>query len=261
MSPCGACQAWTASRLAWRALASSNAKVSESAQWSRSPMPITTCRWVAAVSSRTTTTGPDAWLAAYRLTEPSTIAVKAPRPREPTTSISAPAPASVTAWAGCPLSWSVSISRPGAVLAARSAAAARAPSRSLRRTSVTVSYSDSVGPARETIRGSSVAADTIRSGAPRSMASLAAQSTARNDSSEPSVPATMGFEAIASPPWRTRMRRVVLGTSFAHCHHDRAPCAAARAFRPYLPGLRSRAVTRTGRSPDRSASAVTAVPR
>ena len=55
-------------------------------------------------------------------------------------------------------------------------------------------------PAREIIRGGSDGAATIRSGAPRSKASLAAQSTARSDSSEPSVPATIGLAAIARPP-------------------------------------------------------------
>jgi ornithine carbamoyltransferase len=55
-------------------------------------------------------------------------------------------------------------------------------------------------PTRAAMRGSSAAAATIRSGAPRSAASLAAQSTARSDSSEPSVPATMGLAAIARPP-------------------------------------------------------------
>ena len=143
-------------------------------------------------------TGVDAWLAAYRLTEPSSRAVNAPVPREPSTSISAPDPLSVTACAVGPFSSSVSISTPAAALAARSAATASARSRSSTRTSVTVSYW--VSSVCGLIRGSRPAVATIRSGAPRKAASLAAQSTARSDSSEPSVPATMGFDAMARPP-------------------------------------------------------------
>jgi hypothetical protein len=138
-----------------------------------------------------------------RLTEPSSRAVNAPVPREPRTSMSAPEPASVTAWATGPVSSSVSISTPAAVSAARSAAVARARSRSLSSTSVTVSYVLPLAPARGLIRGSRPAVATIRSGAPRSAASLAAQSTARSDSSEPSVPATMGFDAMTRPPLGT----------------------------------------------------------
>ena len=71
------------------------------------------------------------------------------------------------------------------------AAAASARSRFSDSTSVTVS---TWGPSwRPIIRGSSAAADTIRSGAPRRTASRAAQSTARSDSSEPSVAATIGL--------------------------------------------------------------------
>jgi hypothetical protein len=125
-------------------------------------------------------------------------------PREPSTSICAPEPLSVTAWAVGPRSGSVSMSTPGAVLAARSAAAASAWSRSPSRTSVTLSYSSAL--ARDLIPGDAAAAAAIRSGAPRSAASLTAQSTARSDSSEPSVPATMGLAAIDRPPWRTLFR-------------------------------------------------------
>ena len=103
MSDCGVCQAWMATRLALRRAASSNAKVSAAALPSRPPMPTPTWRCAAPISSRTTTTGLDAWVAAYRLTEPRIIAANAPTPREPTTSISAPDPASVTASAGPPL--------------------------------------------------------------------------------------------------------------------------------------------------------------
>jgi hypothetical protein len=67
------CQAWTAIRLARRTLAPSNAKVSESAQASRSPMPMPTCRCTGAVWPRRITTGQDARAAAYRLTDPSAI--------------------------------------------------------------------------------------------------------------------------------------------------------------------------------------------
>ena len=115
-----------ATRLALRRAASSNAKVSAAVLPSRPPMPTPTWRCAAPISSRTTTTGLDAWVAAYRLTEPRIIAANAPTPREPTTSISAPDPAAVTASAGPPCRWSASISRSGATLAARAVAAVRA---------------------------------------------------------------------------------------------------------------------------------------
>ena len=87
--------------------------------------------------------------------------------------VSAPAPLSVMAWAGGPVSWSVSISRPGATRRPEPRPQPGA-SRSSISTSVTVSYWP--GPAREqTILGSTDAVDTIRSGAPRSTASPAAQ--------------------------------------------------------------------------------------
>src|ERR1700722_6491726 len=89
-----------ATTLALRRAASSNAKVSAAVLPSRPPMPIPTCRCAAPISSRTTTTGLDAWVAAYRLTEPRIIAANAPTPREPTNSISAPDTAAVTASAG-----------------------------------------------------------------------------------------------------------------------------------------------------------------
>jgi hypothetical protein len=43
-------------------------------------------------------------VAAYRLTDPRTIAANAPTPREPTTNISAPDPLAVTASPGGPSS-------------------------------------------------------------------------------------------------------------------------------------------------------------
>ena len=222
MSVCGVCQACTACRLACRRLASSSAKASASRQLSVSatPTPMSPCG--AGGSSRMTTTGLDAWLAAYRLTEPSSRAVNAPVPREPSTSISAPAPLSVTACAVGPVSSSVSISTPAAALAARSAAMASARSRSSTRTSVTVSYSPAL--VCGLIRGSSPAVATIRSGAPRRAASLAAQPTARSDSSEPSVPATMGFDAMARP----LLGRVVLGRVVLRARRSRTAIMTAR---------------------------------
>ena len=92
---------WTAIRLALRSAASSNAKVRE-AVFSRSPMPMPTCLRPDSAGSRTTTTGHGAWVAAYPLTDPRTMAANAPTPREPTTSISAPDPLAVTASAGGP---------------------------------------------------------------------------------------------------------------------------------------------------------------
>jgi hypothetical protein len=49
------------------------------------------------------------------------------------------------------------------------------------------------------IRGGISAADTIRSGAPRSTASLADHSTARPACAEPSVPTTMGLVVMMAP--------------------------------------------------------------
>ena len=55
-------------------------------------MPTTTSPCTALVSSLTTTTGQRACMAAYRLTEPSSMAAIPPEPRAPTTSMSAPEP-------------------------------------------------------------------------------------------------------------------------------------------------------------------------
>ncbi len=79
-----------ACRLACRRLASSSANASVSGSSPVSPMPTPISPCVAGLASLVTTTGEEAWLAAYRLTEPSSRAVNAPVPREPSTSISAP---------------------------------------------------------------------------------------------------------------------------------------------------------------------------
>ena len=50
------------------------------------------------------------------------------------------------------------------------------------------------------IRGGSAGTATMRSDVPRSTASRAAQSTARSDSREPSVPTMTGFVAMAVLP-------------------------------------------------------------
>ena len=83
-----------------RSAASSNAKASAAELSAGSPMPTPICGCAAVVCSRTTTTGQAAWEAAYRLTDPRISAVNAPMPREPTTSIEAPDPASVIALRG-----------------------------------------------------------------------------------------------------------------------------------------------------------------
>src|SRR5450756_2137318 len=73
--------ACTTSRRAPRAAASSNANPSAALESSGSLTPTTISLCTAAVSSRTTTAGQDAWLATYLLTEPSTSAVNPPDPR------------------------------------------------------------------------------------------------------------------------------------------------------------------------------------
>ena len=146
------------------------------------------------VSSRTTATGQRAWVAAYLLTEPSSIAAKPPAPREPTTSMAAPDASSASARAGGPDSSAVSTGSPVAVSAARPAAVASAFSAASRTTAATAP-----GPPRQSIRGGRAGTGTIRSGAFRSAASLAAHSTACSDCSEPSVPTTTVFASMTGP--------------------------------------------------------------
>src|SRR3984885_12070800 len=196
MSTGGASQAWMTVRLAFRRAASSKANVRASAQLSRSPMPTPTRCCGDGGTSRTTTTGQDAWLETYRLTEPKTSAVNAPAPREPTTSMSAPDPLSATARAGGPPSPPVSITSPGAAASALAAAISRASSRLRRSTPDTVSGPVLDEPAAA-ILGVVAAADTMRSGAPRSADSLAAHSTVCIECSDPSVAATIGLVVIA----------------------------------------------------------------
>ena len=63
------------------------------------------------------------------------------------------------------------------------------------------------------VRGSIAHTDTIRSGTSRRTASRVAQSTARSDGSDPSVPTTMGLMAMTASshpgfqPSRGRMSR------------------------------------------------------
>ncbi len=75
------------------------------------------------VSSRATTTGQGACMAAYRLTEPSAMAPNPPPPRAPTTSMAAPAALAISAVAGAPVSSSVSAGSRGATSPACLAAA------------------------------------------------------------------------------------------------------------------------------------------
>jgi hypothetical protein len=125
-------------------------------------------------------------------------------------------PEMVRASAGAPVRSSTSTSRSGAAARTRSAAAARARSRSFRSASDTVSRPDTASTWRSVIRGSRAAADTIRSGRPRSTASRAAQSTARSDSSEPSVPATIGLHPLVTVAGPCRSGR-------GRQHHESVP--------------------------------------
>ena len=90
-------QVCTAVRSAPRSAASSNANASVPSASCGSRMPTAISRCTAMFSSRTTTTGHAARVAAYLLTEPSIIAAKPPAPRAPTTSMDASAPLSATA--------------------------------------------------------------------------------------------------------------------------------------------------------------------
>src|SRR5215469_16890939 len=183
------CQAWTATRVAPRSAASSNANGRVAVASCGSRMPTTTSRCTTPVSSLATTTGQEASMAAYLLTEPSSIAANPPAPRAPTTSSSAPEPLPVTISAGGPVSKSVSMSRSGATSPARVMASARA------RRGVSPSiFATPAGAGLDAhMRGGMAGADTSRSGAPCRFASLAAHSTARSDSSEPSTPTTTGL--------------------------------------------------------------------
>ena len=152
-------------------------------------MPTVISRCTAMLSSRTTTTGHGARVAAYLLTEPSIIAAKPPAPRAPTTSMDASEPLSATAKAGGPDSRPVLTGSPGAtssdrVMAASSARAA-IPRSELATASGAALYA--------CIRGTSAGADTIRSGQECRFASRAAHWTARSDSSDPSVPTMTGL--------------------------------------------------------------------
>jgi hypothetical protein len=131
-------------------------------------------------------------MAAYLLTEPSSIAANPPAPRAPTTSMSAPEPLAVTVTAGGPASTLASMSSREETSSARATAALSARTDSPRSASATVRGT----PLCACIRGGMAAADTRRSGALRRCASRAAHSAARSDSSEPSTQATMGMVAM-----------------------------------------------------------------
>jgi hypothetical protein len=161
---------------------------------SRTPTAISRC--TAMLSSRTTTTGLGARLATYLLTEPSAIATKPHAPRAPTTSMDASAPFSATASAGGPDSSPVVSGRPGATSWERVMAASRARA-AIPRSAQAISSGEVLGPCT---RGTSAGADTIRSGAECRLASRAAHSTARSDSSEPSTLTTTGLAAMTGLP-------------------------------------------------------------
>ena len=84
--------------------------------------------------------------------------------------------------------------------AAREAALCRVPLRIVSAASLPKMVVLQLQPERD-------AAETIRSGTRQTAASLAAHSTARTDSPEPSVATTTGFAVIADPPHRTWVRR------------------------------------------------------
>ena len=186
------CQACTATRVAPRSAASSNANSRVALASYGWRTPTATSRCTALVSSLTTTTGQEACMAAYLLTEPSSIAANPPAPRAPTTSISAPEPLLVTISAGGPVSRWVSTGKSGATSLTRVMASPSARRGTLPSTLATpggaVSYAH--------MRGGIAGADTIRSGASCRSASRAAHSTARSDSSEPSTPTTTGGVAM-----------------------------------------------------------------
>jgi hypothetical protein len=83
----GSIQVCTATRGADRAEASANAHSVALALTSEPSIPTTTgpLRFRSSVSSRVTTTGQNAWLATAADTEPSTMPLIPPRPREPRT--------------------------------------------------------------------------------------------------------------------------------------------------------------------------------
>ena len=125
-SASGVCQAWIATTLAFRSAASPKAKSSAAAQYPgrrrrRRPAGARPRRLLAHHHDRAGRVG-----GRVAATDPRTIAANAPVPREPTTSIEAPDPASVIASAGDPSSWSASTRSAGGRPAARSVAAARA---------------------------------------------------------------------------------------------------------------------------------------
>ena len=178
---------------ALRSAASSNAKPSAAADSAGSCTPTTISRCTAMVSSRTTTTGQVAWVAAYRLTEPRISALNPPAPREPSTSIRASCPQSTRALAGAVCSISlVSMATPEAAPAAWLAAADSASVAAASMWPATVSWVAGFG----LIRGGIDAMDTMRSEVRRNAASRAAHCTACTDSGEPSAPATTGFVAM-----------------------------------------------------------------
>ena len=111
--------------------------------------------------------------------------------------MSAPDPLSATARAGGPPSLVAgTVGSPGAAASALAAAISRASSRLRRSTPDTVSGPVLDEPAAA-ILGVVAAADTMRSGAPRSADSLAAHSTVCIECSDPSVAATRGLAVIA----------------------------------------------------------------
>ena len=209
-----------------RRLASSNAKVSASPQLSRSATPTPTSPCGLGGSSRMTTTGQDAWLAAYRLTEPSSRAVNAPMPREPSTSISAPAPHSVTACAAGPVSWSVSISTPacrlGGPLGRRGQRLVTLAEQDVGHPLVLARARARPHPGRRLRGGHDPQRGAAERGLPggpadRPQGFLRTIRTGHDG---------LGCHCSSS------LADLDPGVSFAHRHHDRGPSPAARAFGP-----------------------------
>ena len=155
-------------------------------------MPMPTCRCTAAVSPRMTTTGQDAWAAAYRLTDPSATPTRRCRGSQHQHQRARSACGDRLRGRAC--------QRDGIDLQAggHRGGLGRGGAEGLVALLVD-QIGDEVRSGRtwSPIIAGTCTADTIRSGAPRTTASRAAHSTALSDSSEPSVAATRGFAIMA----------------------------------------------------------------
>ena len=202
-------------------------KASASAQSSGSPTPTTTCPCGTAGWSRTTTTGQPAWADTYRLTEPSVIAVNAADPAGADDQHRRAGPDPGDRLGGRA---SQRIGRDHQARSPRGGPGRRHRQRLLAFGADEVGDVVAVGPQLERDGPGQQrhgGHDPQRRGR-AGRASAAAHSTARRDSSEPSVAATMALIVMAGPP-----------CSSPRHHRDLMPARAGRAFGPYLGGPRS----------------------